>query len=63
VIVVNQSDGTGVVGKIPANSAGNVSEGGILAAIEKGVVCFVSRKRFVFVKETIESPPTLTVGL
>jgi hypothetical protein len=63
VIVVNQSNGTGIVSEIPADSAGNVSEGGVFPTIKEGIVCFSSRKRFVFVEETIEGLPTLTVGL
>ena len=63
MIVVDEADGTGVVGEVPANGGGDVGEATPVAAVEEGVVRFAPGEGFVFVEEAIESLPALAVGL
>jgi len=63
VVVVDEADGAGVVGEVPTDGGGDVSESTTVAAVEEGVVCFATTKRFVFVKEAVEGLPALLVRL
>lgn len=44
VIVVDQANGAGIVGEVPADGGGDVGKGGVFSTVEEGVVGFAAGK-------------------
>mgnify|MGYP003681784342 CR=1 FL=1 len=62
VIVIDEADGAGVVGKVPADGGGDVGEASAVSAVEEGVVGFTTAEGFALMQEAVQGPPTFLVA-